>query len=422
MAADLGLVADAADREPDELAAERVRDRMAERGLADAGRADETQDLARDLLPQLGDGEVLDDAVLHLLEVEMVGVEDLAGVCEVEVVVGERSPRERQDPLEVGADHAVLRGRRRQLLEPAELALCRLGDVLRQRQLAETLAQLVHFRLLGVGLAELLLDRLELLAEEVLALPLLHLRLHLRLDLRAQLEDLELATQDRRDLPQALLDVECLEQLLALLGPDRPQRRGDEVRERTRIVDVRRGELQLLRQIRSEPDDAREETLDVPGERLELRCLDDDVRERAELAEQVRVGVDAVVEADALEPLHEDPECPVGNLDHLVDEGDRADVVDVVPARRFDGFVARRDQREQAVACDDVVDQPDRALLPDRERRHRLREDDRLLEREHGQCGRQLGCLIRGLGCVEPEVAHAALLAARALMPARLRS
>ena len=87
MAADLGLVAHAADREPDELPAERVRDRVAERGLADAGRADEAEDLPRDLLAQLGDGEVLDDAVLHLLEVEMVGVEHLTGVLEIEVVL-----------------------------------------------------------------------------------------------------------------------------------------------------------------------------------------------------------------------------------------------------------------------------------------------------------------------------------------------
>jgi hypothetical protein len=48
---------------------------------------------------------------------------------------------------------------------------------------------------------ELLLDRLELLAQEELALSLLHLLLHLRLDLRAELEDLELAVQDRRDRP-----------------------------------------------------------------------------------------------------------------------------------------------------------------------------------------------------------------------------
>ena len=46
MAADLGLVAHAAERDAHELAAERARDRAAERGLAGAGRADEAQDRA----------------------------------------------------------------------------------------------------------------------------------------------------------------------------------------------------------------------------------------------------------------------------------------------------------------------------------------------------------------------------------------
>jgi hypothetical protein len=47
VAADLGLVAHAAQRHAHELAAGRLGDRLAERGLADAGRADEAQDRAR---------------------------------------------------------------------------------------------------------------------------------------------------------------------------------------------------------------------------------------------------------------------------------------------------------------------------------------------------------------------------------------
>ena len=92
MAADLRLVAHAADRHAHELAAERARDRLAERGLADAGRADEAEDLARDLVAELRDREVLDDPLLDLVEVEVVVVEDLARVLEVEVVLGVACP------------------------------------------------------------------------------------------------------------------------------------------------------------------------------------------------------------------------------------------------------------------------------------------------------------------------------------------
>ena len=110
-------------------------------------------------------------------------------------------------------------------------------------------------------------------------------------------------------------------------------------------------------------------------------------------------------EPDPVQPADEDAQRPVGDPDHLVDDRDRPDLVDVVPARRLDRRVACGDEREQPVAGDDVVDQLDRALLPDRERRHRLREDDRLLERQHRQRRRQLDLRLEVGRCVEAQVA-----------------
>ena len=113
----------------------------------------------------------------------MVGVQDLPRVHEIEVVVRERVPRQRDDPLEVRPDHAVLRGRLRKALEALKLAVGRFACLL--RQLAERFQPLPELRelcLLRVGLAELGLDRLQLLAQEVLPLALLHLGLNLRLD------------------------------------------------------------------------------------------------------------------------------------------------------------------------------------------------------------------------------------------------
>ena len=81
---------------------------------------------------ELADREVLEDPLLDLLEVVVVGVEDLAGVGDVEVVLGPRAPRQLDEPLEVGADDAVLGGRGRQALEPAELAVGLLARLLRQ--------------------------------------------------------------------------------------------------------------------------------------------------------------------------------------------------------------------------------------------------------------------------------------------------
>ena len=235
-----------------------------------------------------------------------------------------------------------------------------------------------------VRLPELLLDRLQLLAEEELALALLDLARDLRLDLRAELRHLHLASEDLRDPVQALLDVRRLEQLLPLLGLE-PERRRDQERQRGRVVDVGGGEPQLLGQVRRHPDDLGELLLHRAGQRLDLRCLADDLRQVLDLGGQVGIVRDRLDEADALHPLDQDPQRPVGHLDHLVDDGDRADLVEVVPAGRLGLRVLDREEREHPLARDDVVDQLDRALLADRERRHRLGEDDGLLQRQDRQ-------------------------------------
>ena len=82
--------------------------RAAERGLADAGRADEAEDRALLVLLQLADGEVLEDALLDLLEAVVVLVEDLADLRDLEVVRRLTVPRQIEDPVEVGADDRVL--------------------------------------------------------------------------------------------------------------------------------------------------------------------------------------------------------------------------------------------------------------------------------------------------------------------------
>ena len=96
------------------------------------------------------------------------------------------------------------------------------------------------------------------------------------------------------------------------------------------------------------------------------------------------------VEVDALDALDEDPQRAVGNADQLVDDRCGSDVVEILEPRRLDVLVLHRHEREQALTGRDVVDQLDRALLADRERRHRLGEDDRLLERQHRHHRRQV--------------------------------
>ena len=82
--ADLRLVADAAERDAGELAAHGAGDRLAERGLADAGRPAQRQhgaaappadQLQAPVGAPLAHGEVLDDPVLDVIQAGVVGVQ-----------------------------------------------------------------------------------------------------------------------------------------------------------------------------------------------------------------------------------------------------------------------------------------------------------------------------------------------------------
>src|ERR1700688_4576087 len=101
MAANLGLVADAADREAYALAAHRARDRLSERRLSDARRTDEAQNRAGHLFLELADREILDDPVFHFVEIVVIGVEGLPRLRDLDRVGRSVLPRQLHEPIEV---------------------------------------------------------------------------------------------------------------------------------------------------------------------------------------------------------------------------------------------------------------------------------------------------------------------------------
>ena len=142
-------------------------------------------------------------------------------------------------------------------------------DLLGHAGLLDLLAQLVDLGLLRVVLAQLALDGLQLLAQDVLALGLVHLGLDLGLDLALQLEDLDLASEEAGDELQALDDVDRLEQLLALLG-GHVRAVGDHVGEQARLGDVAGGDGRLGRHRRAGLDVLLDLRLDGADQRLDL--------------------------------------------------------------------------------------------------------------------------------------------------------
>ncbi len=220
--ADLRLVADAAEGHADELAAGRASDRLADRRLAGAGRPDERENRAgalvvldAALLAELRDRDVLDDAVLHVVEARVIRVEHLPGVLRVETLLGALAPRDREQPVEVVADDGRLGRLVAHALESRELTLGLLEDVFGHLRLGDLGAVLLDDR--ALVLAQLLADRLELAAEDVLALLLVDVRLDVLLDAPAHLHEGEPLALELESQLESCPDVDGLEQLHLLL-------------------------------------------------------------------------------------------------------------------------------------------------------------------------------------------------------------
>ena len=168
------------------------------------------------------------------LQVVVIGVEDLARLVQVQPILGPLRPRQLDQPLEVGALHGVFGRRLRHLLEALELLARRLLDVGGHLGRLDLLVERVEVA--GVfAFAQLVLDRLQLLAQDRLALVLRELLAHLRVDLLLDLDQLDLALQQHQQPAQPLGDVALDQQRGALLGRQVDGRR-DDVAQAARVL------------------------------------------------------------------------------------------------------------------------------------------------------------------------------------------
>ncbi len=120
----------------------------------------------------------------------MVLVKHLPRMGNVYHALGRHRPRQAKQHLEIRPDDRVLRGSGGQALESRKLTVHLLASLLGELLLLRLLTQSVHLGGLLVLLAQLLLDRAELLSQEVLSLSLAHRLLRLGLYLSPQLENL----------------------------------------------------------------------------------------------------------------------------------------------------------------------------------------------------------------------------------------
>ena len=79
MAADFGLISDAAQADTDKLTPQCAGDRFPQRGFPDSRWADEAENRALHFLFELSDGQVFQDSFLDLLEVVVVVIQYFGG-------------------------------------------------------------------------------------------------------------------------------------------------------------------------------------------------------------------------------------------------------------------------------------------------------------------------------------------------------
>ncbi len=318
--ADLRLVAHTAERDAHELASERARDRAAERGLAHTGRADEQQD--RRLLAggELAHREVFEDALLHLGQAAVIGLEDGASGGDIELVVAGAGPGQLEQPLEIGARDVGLRRALAERSQPPRLAQRRCLGFGRKLGRADARHPLVVL-VVGAIVAELSADLGQLRAQDLAP------------GLGALLFRLLVGVAARDELAQHRLEprahVELQEQLPSLLAPEW-QPVGHRIGQRRWTLRGRH--LFVFVQLAPQRLHPRRHAARLVALALGLHGTGD-----PNLV--VRLGLDDVAEHDALERVHRDEVAPVGQAHDLGQLGRDGELVFFTHLQRHAGVL-----------------------------------------------------------------------------------
>ena len=330
----------------------------------------------------------------------MVSVEDLPRLDQIDVVLGLFSPRQTDQPVEVVPERRSLGGIGVHALEPLELLFHLLHGVDRHQGARDLLADALD--LLGqlVPLAQLVLDRLHLLAQVVLALRLVDLVARQRVDLLLHGQHVDLPLQELGDLLETLQRIDGLENVLGVVHPQL-EVRGEQVRQSARILEVVRDDHDLGRNGLAERRRPLERLLGAAHQGFALdrvgvhRRLDNplDLRDEKRAAGNILVDLGA---ADTLDQ-HADP--VIRQLQHPHDHGDRPDPVQIDAPDLVQVLVLLRQQQHHPVLGQGRVHGLDRRLARDRQRTDDKRVDHHVPQRQDRQGLRDLDLGLPFLAC-----------------------
>ena len=350
--------------------------------LPTPGGADEAEDRGVEPPHEPHHRDVVEYPVLNVGEAEVVLVEHGARVGDVEHLLAALVPGEGEDPVEVVAPHRRLGRHRRHAAQLANLAQRPRPDGLGELLLLDLRLQLP--RLVAVLLAQLPVDRPQLLLQVELTLVAKDRAAHLVVDLPFEAEDLQLAAEhllegvvqlaQRRRLQQALPDLVSHPEvrrhhtrgpLIVAGGGHLHDLRRDAPVERHVLLEA------LDRLPRASPG--------VRGERLHRPRL------RRERRPQHPLLVRDPGEPHAGDPFGEDAHRAVREPGRLLQAGHDAHPVQVARHRIDRVHRLLRHQDEEPVAAPCLLHRRQRGRPPDEQRNLDIRKNHHVLQRKDGK-------------------------------------
>jgi len=204
------------------------------------------------------------------------------------------------------------------------------------------------------------------------------------LDLFAQLQNLYLASQHPQQASQLGGDAIELEDLLARRQVH-ADAGGHHIGELTRVLGVEHVGDHVLGQVGGQPHEPAKEVGSATLQRFDLYPLLDYVGVGLDPGPEVWITLGELLQAHALQPLHNDVQCAVGGAGQAMDDCQCADGIDVAWLGLVDLWVLEGNERHQTVGEHGVIDQADRTGLLHHQGEHRQGKSHSILERQDRQ-------------------------------------
>ena len=360
-------------------------DGLAQRGLTHTRRSYETQNRGFHVLPQLQHGQMLYDSVFHLVKPEMVGIKNALGAFQVKVVLGELTPRQINQILQIVQLNTVFRRLRMGAFQFLQFPVENFGHFLRPLFLLGLFLQLLDILFVGIA-AQLLLNGPQLLVEVILALLFVHVVAHLALDLLLQFKHLLRLGQHGKESVGYLVEVACLQNPLTHRKFSLDVA-GHEIQQKHGVFDALDGKARLLRQVARAGDDLYGQVPDRLQQSLELARVGYVFRSRVRYHGGLHVGfvLDGFHHLEAADALYDDRDAAVGHLESLEDLRRSAYLVEVVKHRLVHIRFLLRDDTDGLALAAVFLHQLDGFLAPHGDGNDRARIKHRVAQRHDGQ-------------------------------------